>query len=636
MASSAKAQQNGHEQDDIEFLSAPTRIARGRGKTGRAPIFATNQQMLALHAAYEESSFIQSNRLKALARSTGLTEKWIALWFQRQRRKARGVKAGNDADPSTDVKQEDEVPPVTPTSASAPVKARRRRKSKKTIEDSDDEEQSVADSGLVKAEQEEALATVVPKPPTLRIRLPALKRLPPPAVHDPHSEVMMVVDPQQPVTEPSASQPNASFTRRRSGSIIDFGDAGVDPSSMAGPSEPQCPSPTSNQQPPPSASRPSSAQAPTLLPRYEAPFDNAGVMPPTVPFIPPPAQQLDSPVPIPSSPSASSSSGSEDSDLAYAPPMLASSAHARALQAGEPVPADVAAQPAYQFTDPAQLQALYVDMYSRSGPAPLDLLAPPHKRPRLAYSHLAKYPSRAHEEKEGPRGSYLKEEPSEGSLMPLASTSSAGTSPLPSMLPPAPPPLPGGDAVTAAPATPDDAAGPTAREPSEEIQLLEHPDSSTPPPPPTPSSLSPFPATHSSGAPQSTPLVDVKVEPGLPSDIPALRPANFQVNRAHHGAQPWRPSSRQSSRQPSTSVVPVEDVDEDSPAALLKQLNVLRVTDDNAAANSADANEPHGCEYITDREEILRRLLDPALAERDPIQAAMGLVFLARVGLQDI
>ena len=72
MSASAKTQQNGQTHDDIEFLSAPTRVARGKGKTGRAPVFATNQQMQALQAAYQENTFIQGSRLQKLADDVGL------------------------------------------------------------------------------------------------------------------------------------------------------------------------------------------------------------------------------------------------------------------------------------------------------------------------------------------------------------------------------------------------------------------------------------------------------------------------------------------------------------------------------------------------------------------------------------
>ena len=46
---------------------------------------------------------------------------------------------------------------------------------------------------------------------------------------------------------------------------------------------------------------------------------------------------------------------------------------------------------------------------------------------------------------------------------------------------------------------------------------------------------------------------------------------------------------------------------------------MLKVTDD---AGPVDVDASTGQEYVTDREEILRRLLDPALAERDPVQVS--------------
>ncbi|KAL1660491.1 hypothetical protein GGF50DRAFT_130236 [Schizophyllum commune] len=605
MSASAKTQQNGQTHDDIEFLSAPTRVARGKGKTGRAPVFATNQQMQALQAAYQENTFIQGSRLQKLADDVGLTQRWIALWFQRQRRKTRDEKPHEADQP---VKQEDEVPSVK---GNANGRARKRRKSKKMIEDEDDDEQDVGESSsksLVKKEPEEPTATVPAKPLTLTIRLPALKRVNP-ATNDAHSEVTMVVDPQ-PVTQTASSQPTASSSRPRSGSIIDFGDANGYSPPMPAPPEPQQPLSFPRQQSFPSASRPPSPQEHIFQPQYQSYNEPSSSAPQVFPPIPAMLRPHGSPVSIPSS-----ASDSEDSDLTSAPPLLASNPHARALPAGASIDTDVAAQPAYKFTDPARLREMYADIYSRPEPAPLDVLAPPQKRARTAYEHLAKYPTLAPGERVEMGQPQMKQEPGEGSLRPGPSSYMA------------PPPLPeeGEEEIVMASSSHAEEAGSSMRETSEEVQLA-YPDAASPSPPPSGT----LRTLHDTAATPRTHQTFVKTEPR--SDAPALRPANFEVPPVPYGAPPWRPLSPQPSRRQSTAVIPNEELDEDSPAALFKQLAVLKVTDD---AGPVDVDASTGQEYVTDREEILRRLLDPALAERDPVQAAMGLVFLARVGMQD-
>ncbi|KAI5893242.1 uncharacterized protein SCHCODRAFT_02621229 [Schizophyllum commune H4-8] len=602
MSASTKTQQNGQTHDDIEFLSAPTRVARGMGKTGRAPVFATNQQMRALQAAYQESTFIQGSRLQKLADDVGLTQRWIALWFQRQRRKTRDEKPQEADQP---VKQEDEVPSVK---GNTNGRVRKRRKSKKMIEDEDDDEQDVGASSsksLVKKEPEDSTATVPAKPLTLTIRLPALKRAHP-TMNDAHSEVTMVVDPQ-PVTQTASSQPTASSSRPRSGSIIDFGDTNEP---MPAPTEHQQPLSFPRQESFPSASRPPSPQEIITQPQYQSHYDPSSSAPQVFLPVPPTLQPPGSPVSIPSS-----SSDSDDSDLASAPPLLASNPHARALHAGAPVDPDVATQPAYKFTDPTRLREMYVDMYSRPGPAPLDVLAPPQKRTRTAYEHLAKYPTLAPGERAAMGQSQMKQEPGEGSLQPRPSP----------YMPPPPPPAEGEEDPAMALSSHAEEADPTAREPSEEVQLA-YPDAASPSPPPSGT----LRTSHGPAAALRTQRTFVKTEPA--SDAPALRPANFEVPPVPYGAPPWRPMSPQPSRRQSTVAIPNEELDEDSPAALFKQLAVLKVADD---AGPVDVDASAGQEYVTDREEILRRLLDPALAERDPVQAAMGLVFLARVGMQD-
>ncbi|TRM67512.1 hypothetical protein BD626DRAFT_479002 [Schizophyllum amplum] len=600
MSTGVKVEQNGETYDDIEFLSAPTRVSRGKGKSGRAVVFATNEQMKALRAAYAESSYIQGNKLRQLADDIGLTEKWISLWFGRQRRKTRDTVKYGAEKRFTDVKQEEE-----PATASAPVRSRKPRKSKARIDDSDDEARSDADDGqpMIKKEQEEPTTTPSKKQPTLRIRLPPLKR--PVADPDPHSEVMMVVDPQ-PAADTAASQPSASTSRLHSGSPIDFGEAPIPESS----------------DPPPqarfangSAPRPPSEQATPTRPSYQSFYDKGTYVPV---FLPEPPDRLGSPVNIPSSPSES---GSDSSDFETAPSLLASNPHARALHAGAPVPAEVAARPAYQMTDPARLRELYADMYSRPAPAPLDVTAPPSKRARVAYAHLAKYPAMGSAEKSESVEGNVKQEPTEEFVFP-ASISAAGQ-PFPYSLGSLPAPLPvegeGIEEVHDSDALRNKANNPAAWELSDEPQILEYPDAATPPPP----SLFPlFPASQTH-APHAV----------ARAEAPALRPANFDTARHQRVAEDgnaWRPAEYAPPRVPATMTLPDGQVDEDSPAALLKHLDVLRAM----TPNDADAPTVRE-EYITDREEILRRLLDPDLAERDPIQAAMGLVFLARVGMQD-